>query len=663
MNQGPIDVESNTPVDAESIAKVPGIAYTVPDLDARVQVYFNDSVTGLSLACVEAELSNGKTVDQRGVAWVVAVISGLALVASAITSGLGHSNTAAHVAANALSLFSYFQAQAFIGMSAVPLPPIVSAWTQNFQWSMGIINVGFLQDVATWYQRSTGGTPSLIISNLDNVSVEVQKRGLEGVGQIVQRSVSHLVSRAANSGITPPTIVKGIKRVGFRAGIEPTNIFLTGYIFFLIFVMFTAVGVLLFKLIVEGLVKSGHLKSDKFQDFRNGWTTVLKGIMFRIVLIGYTQMVVLCFWEFTQKDSGGAMVLAVVTIFTMIGILAWAASKVIRLAQRSILMHKNPAYILYSDPVSLNKWGFLYVQFKATAYYFIVPVLIYLMIKGLFIALVQENGIVQAIALVIIEAVFLIVVSVLRPYMDKKTNAFNIAICAINFISSILLLIFTHIFGQPVCIISLSSFGARKLTIVQGIVTGVLGVIFFVLNAVFATVLLVMVLVSSIIAITSKNPETRYQPMRDDRGSFIKSQSNINTELDALGATARGESKHGWPTTSGTREIDDDDSWSGNSTEMKPTATATTRSYYEPPRSPIQPPAAGGLPSSNNGSARHLPPNRGDTISPYGRPEANGQHRFRGPPQPAQQSGGSYISQSNTGRGSPSPWQRGAGFE
>jgi hypothetical protein len=450
MNQGPIDVESNAPVDQDSISKVPGIAYTVPDLDARVQVYFNDSITGVALACVEAELSNGKTVDQRGVAWVVAVISGLALVASAITSGLGHSNTAAHVAANALSLFSYFQAQAFIGMTAVPLPPIVSAWTQNFQWSMGIINVGFIQDIATWYQRATGGTPSLIIQNLDNVSVEVQKRGLEDLGRVMQRSVSNIVSRAVASNLTPPTVVKGIKRVGFRAGIEPTNIFLTGYIFFLIFVMFTSIGVVLFKLIIEGLVKSGNLKSDKFQDFRNGWTTVLKGILFRIVLIGYTQMVVLCFWEFTQKDSGGAMVLAIVTIFTMIGILAWAASKVVRLAQRSIMMHKNPAYILYSDPVSLNKWGFLYVQFKATAYYFIVPVLIYLLVKGLFVALVQDNGIVQAIALVIIEAVFLIVVSVLRPYMDKKTNAFNISICAINFLSSILLLIFTHIFGQPV---------------------------------------------------------------------------------------------------------------------------------------------------------------------------------------------------------------------
>jgi hypothetical protein len=31
--------------------------------------------------------------------------------------------------------------------------------------------------------------------------------------------------------------------------------------------------------------------------------------------------------------------------------------------------------------------------------------------------------------------------------------------------------------------------------------------------------------------------------MQDDRGSFIKSQNNLNTELDALGATARGESR------------------------------------------------------------------------------------------------------------------------
>lgn len=464
MNQGPIDLDSNQLIDAESIKKVPGIAYTVPDLDAKVQVYFNSSTTHQSLACVEAELSNGKTVDQKGVAWTVAVISGLALVASAITSGLGHSNTAAHVAANALSLFGYFQAQAFIGMTAVALPPIVASWTQNFQWSMGIIDVDFIQNIAQWYQRSTGGTASTIIGNLDITSVIVQKRSLLTLPAPEASSLTGLISRgltkldnvlqkrAATSQTTAPTIVTGIERVGFRDGIEPTNIFMTGYIFFLIFIMFTTVGVVLFKFICEGLVKAGHLKGDKFQDFRNGWTTVLKGILFRIVIIGFPQMVVLCFWEFTVKDSAAIVIIAVVTIFSMFGILGWAASKVIRLARRSILMHKNPAYILYSDPVSLNKWGFLYVQFKATAYYFIVPVLCYVLVKGLFIALGQGAGTVQAIALLIIEAVFLIVICVMRPYMDKKTNGFNISICVINFLNAAFLLIFTHVFGQPVSV-------------------------------------------------------------------------------------------------------------------------------------------------------------------------------------------------------------------
>jgi Transient receptor potential (TRP) ion channel len=69
-----------------------------------------------------------------------------------------------------------------------------------------------------------------------------------------------------------------------------------------------------------------------------------------------------------------------------------------------------------------------------------------------------------------------------------------------------------------------------------------MGVLFFIINVVFACVILIMCLYSSIRALMSKNPETRYQPMRDDRGSFIKSSTNLaqTTELDALGATARG---------------------------------------------------------------------------------------------------------------------------
>jgi hypothetical protein len=422
-----------------------------------VRIRVKNATTHEQLACVEAELSNGHSVDQKAVAWTTAVIAGLGLVASAITSGLGHSNTAAHVAANAMSLFGYFQAQAFIGMTAVPLPPIVSAWTQNFQWTMGIIRVEFLQKMATWYQRATGGTPTTHLSQLSYISVEVQKKMKmkRSIADFTTGAAGRLVARS-NSAATEAQaggqrlVLHGIERVGFKARIETTNIFFTGYTFFVIFVLFTVIGVVAFKYICEGLVKAGKMKSDKFVDFRNGWRTVLKGILFRVVLIAFPQMMVLSFWELTQRDSAGLVVLAILSLLTMIGILAWASSKVVRIAQRSIAMHKNPAYILYSDPVALNKWGFLYVQFKAAAYWFIIPWLGYLLIKAMFVGLSQTSMKTQAIAFVLIELALLVGVSVLRPWMDKKTNGFNIAIAAVNFLSAFFLLMFTEIFKQPV---------------------------------------------------------------------------------------------------------------------------------------------------------------------------------------------------------------------
>jgi len=582
MSTGQIDIQSNLQLEQSTVDQIPGIAYGVPDLDANVKVVINSTTNpGVSLACVEANLSNGQTVDQKGVGWATAVIAGLALVASAVTSGLGHSNTAAHVAANALSLFGYFQAQAIIGLTAVPLPPIVQSWTQNFDWSMGIIEVDFMQKIATWYQKSTGGTPATLLNSLTTTSVQVLKRSLgkRSVDQTISLlTEAHAMSKRSNNAATTVVsgtyVVKGMKRVAFRAGIESTNLFLTGLIFFCIFIFFTIIFVAMFKGFCELAIRMRWMKSDKFQDFRNGWFTVLKGIMFRMVLIGYPQMTILCLWEFTQVDSPAEVVLAIFFFFGMTGTLAWAAMKVIRIAKRSVEMHKNPAYILYSDPSALNKWGFLYVQFRATAYYFILPMLVYIVIKGMFIGFGQNAGTVQAIALILIEAILLIGASVIRPWMDKSTNTFNIAICAVNFLNAIFLLVFTDIFNQP------------------GLVTGVMGVVFFIINAAFSLVLLVLVLIATIYAFIRKNPDTRYQPMSDDRASFIKSQTQLTTELDALGATARGDMKGGYKHN---LDLDDDnESWSSDSLRHPsnmplPPSTANSGTYREPPHSPVDP--------------------------------------------------------------------------
>lgn len=593
MGHGTIQLDSNQVLSQSIVNDFPGIAYNVPDLDATVTVNINTKTEPVtSLACVKADISNGKTVQQKGVSWATAVVAGLGLVSSAIVSGLGHSNTAAHVAHYALTLFNYFQSVAIVGLIAVPMPPMAQAWTQNFQWSMGIIQVHFMQSIATWYQTATGGTPATVLNTLTTVSVQVVKRSFMGqrARGIMKRSAA-LVSRAFaaspelrerstyETSVETPSgsyVVRGMTRVSFKAGMESTNLFLTGLIFFCCFITFTIIGVLIFKGFCELAIRMKWMAMDKFQDFRNGWQVVLKGIMFRMVLIGWPQMSILCLWEFTQVDSAAEVVLAVFFLFGMGATLGWAAFRVFSLARRSQLMHKNPAYILYSDPTALNKWGFLYVQFRATAYYYILPLLIYVVVKAMFVSLSQPAPVVQAVALFIIEALALVATSVIRPYMDKPTNTIGIAVCAINFLNAIFLMFFSNVFDQP------------------PLATGIMGVLLFVVNAVFALVLLIFVLVMSILSLFRKNPDNRYQPMIDDRASFIKSATALNTELDALGATARGDGKGGYKSGLDL-EDDDSESWSSDSLRQKeainqPLPPSTANSNRElPPHSPIDP--------------------------------------------------------------------------
>jgi uncharacterized membrane protein len=109
--------------------------------------------------------------------------------------------------------------------------------------------------------------------------------------------------------------------------------------------------------------------------------------------------------------------------------------------------------------------------------------------------------------------------------MNKQTNGFAISIAAINTFNMLLMIFFSDVFNLP------------------GLANGILGVVWFVVNAVFALILLILIIVSCAYAFFSKDPETRYQPMRDDRSSFIRNAKESSTELDALAANIRGDGK------------------------------------------------------------------------------------------------------------------------
>lgn len=192
-----------------------------------------------------------------------------------------------------------------------------------------------------------------------------------------------------------------------------------------------------------------------------------------------------------------------------------------------------------------------------------------------------------------------------------------------------------------------------------------MGVIFFVVNAVFATVILLMALWASVWALVSKNPDTRYAPMRDDRGSFIKSQTNLGTtELDALGVAARGDSRLAVPMTKRMDIGDDDDldyssgsnvpSSVGLAPLQRPSMSYEQDSYRDTP--PRRSSMEQGLPITNRRPGTSQ--NEYSPSSSFRSPSPRNSFRPGTAPSQATAAAQHAMRQNN----SSSPWQKGVGY-
>ncbi|VVT58524.1 uncharacterized protein SAPINGB_P006252 [Magnusiomyces paraingens] len=564
-------------IDSDIVNQIPGVTYTIPDLDGIVQVlvYPNGTTDSSAVACVEATLTNDKTVQTPYASWALAIVTIVGFLLAGVVWLRGSLSSSAHISSNIVSLFIYFQGVAIIAMMAVErCPHIAAAWSQNFMWTVGLISLPFIQDIMNWYIQATGGTVTSILPNADLMNLSIQKRAIYEYATQIYSTLDNPTVRpfvlAAKSAFIPRDVayflqlpsllddpwlfvrddetstettdeklddysstvlvLRGMQRVAFLANIEITSVFVTGITFFLIFLVFAMIILLFIKTLTEMLAKTNLIHRGRVGDFRKEWKSIFKGVLLRVFFMAFPSLTVLCLWEFTQHESVATVVLAVFTYLTVVALLAFGAYKTISTARRSMQTHKNPAYLLFSDVHMLNRWGVLYVNFRASAYYFITPMLIHVFIKGAFIAFAQGSGKVQGICVFLIELFYLIYVAWVKPYMDKPTNGFNIAIAAVSMINALFFLFFSNLFGQP------------------AYVSSIMAVIFFVLNAAFSLVLVVLIIVSCMWAIFSRNPENRYEPMRDDRESFIpdpEGEKKPVTELDALGATARD----GYPNT------------------------------------------------------------------------------------------------------------------
>lgn len=532
---GSLQIDSIQYISDDTAARIPGIAYQVPDIDAVVKVQVRDRDSGEDLSCLQSSFSNGKTVAQTGAKWATAVVAGLGLLIAAVLSTFGNSNAASNISANAISLFLYFQSVVVVSMQSVErLPPIASAWAENLAWSMGLIRIQFMQDIFRWYVQSTGGSPTVYFINTTRQI-------------LVQRAYDYLynlhrfATRALDFGLSSNdnlTILRGIKRMGYNSHIEPTSIVVTGFTFFVLIGYLLVAILFIAKQVINLLIYTKTIGPNKFNYFRRSFGTIIKGILLRYIYIGFTQLVILSLWEFTQNDSPAVIVLAVLFLIMVLGAISWSLYRTLLVGRKSIREFNNPAALLYGDSKILNKYGFCYTMFNANKYWFGIVLVGYNFVKGLFIAFCQSAPKASVLVIFILDLAYTIFLFVMSPFLNKPTNIINYCMAIVTTINSFLFLFFSDLFGQPAQVASIMAW------------------VFFILNAAFALILLVFIIVFSILSVASKNPDARFAPAKDDRTSFQRMSSikrrdvSFNeksdpkaNELFALGVAAQDHNK------------------------------------------------------------------------------------------------------------------------
>lgn len=587
---GQIDIESQS--DLGSIANdIPGIAFTVPDIDAYAVALVRDVDTSELRACARIEVQNTKTVEHTAIKWVTACLSGVGFFVSALFVFMGTSLDSQSISAVTVLMLQYFQSVAMTDMQAVErVPPIASAWAENVVWSVGIVYAKFLEKIVRWYVQATGGNPAtyLTYNTIPVLPQRLKKRSVDMVNKIMSPRSREWLKQSYDSFLTPEgeltlnteemsnslmkranddanvlgsdttnnlIVYRGIDRLAFEQQLEVTSAVITTYIIFI----FVCVCVVFIFAVLYGLLMSSNKKQarqyekEKQDPFRGGeegsldfesnkpvisrsaffymlLPSLMKGTLLKLWYVAFPSIMVFSMWEWTHVDSAGVVVVSVFMFLICLALVGFNAVRLLFIVRKSINETGSPGFMLYSDPKVLQKFGYLYSMFDVKYYWFGLVYLAFNFVKACFLAFAQKSGQTQALAIFIIELAMFIVVCVFKPFLSKAVNGIQITSHVVTTLNAVFFLFFSNLMTQPL------------------IVNGVMGVIFFILNAAFSLFLLLYIIIYSIWCLVAHRLEgTRadHRP-KDDRSSFIydgvgPTPVGGNEELQALGTAAQAD--------------------------------------------------------------------------------------------------------------------------
>lgn len=292
---------------------IPSIAFSIPDIAAQATMQLKSLDTDQDVACITSQVSNGKTVSVPAVSYVAAGLAGAALLVtgfSAIGAAASGGSTGGTGTASPSfgEVVGWFQGVAMNGMLSVNYPEVYRSFTKNFGFATGIIPWTAMQtSIDTFRQKTGGNLTDDNIQFLHNAtlvfgdgSTTVSKRTYEAI-LLIRDSISTSINSsttASSSNSTIQTTVNGIKAYVEELSVPQANTFMTVLLIAAVIVAAIAVGILLFKVILETWALFGSFPKSLTGFRKHYWGTMARAIV-NLILILYGVWVLYCIFQFT----------------------------------------------------------------------------------------------------------------------------------------------------------------------------------------------------------------------------------------------------------------------------------------------------------------------------------------------------------------------------
>ena len=511
---GDFAAKGSQTIPSQYLSQIPSIAFSVPDLEGQAKMELKSKDGGADLACIESGVTNGKTVEVPAVSYIAAGIAGAALLLTGF-SALGSAGSAGghSPSPNFGEIIGWFQAVSMNGMMSVQYPPVYRQYTKIFAFSTGLVPWDGMQKSIDNFRSKTGGNltedsveylrnANLVYTDGSSKNSSISRRAVDHVVRysgLLSRDVSTTVNgtQSGNGGNSTGTeggdkvthVVHGIQGYVEQLTIPQANTFMTVLLIFAIVIAAIAVGILLFKVILECWALFGSFPK-KLTGFRKRYWGLLGRTITNLVLLLYGVWTLYCVYQFTNGDSWAAKALAASTLAAFTALLGFFTFRIWQLAKKYKQVEGDTSG-LYENKETWRKYSLFYDSYKRGYWWVFVPAIVYMFAKGCVIAGGNGHGLSQTAGQIIIESLMLILLLWKRPYVTKSGNWINVFIQIVRVLSVVCILVFVE-----------------ELGIAQSTRT-VTGVILIAVQSALTAVLAILIAVNAIIICCRENPHRK----------------------------------------------------------------------------------------------------------------------------------------------------------